>query len=283
MYVCIVHHDGDIVLHKNRQAAPEPFLKAIAPYRDGLVVAVEGRFPWYWLADLCAQEGIACVLGQALSLQAIHGGTAKNDPIDSHKIAVLLRGGMLPQASVYPAARRATRALLRRRMPRMRKRADLLSHVQKTNSPSNRPEIGQKSADTAHRDGGAARFAEPAVHKHLAVDLALLTYDDALLRALALSIVHTAQPHEAHTLSLVHTGPGMGQLLRLVLRDDLHRINRFPRVQAFASSCRLVKCRQASGGKHVGTAGKHSGHAHRTGACSEAAALFLRNHEAGQQ
>ena len=35
------------------------------------------------------------VRGHALSMQAIHGGKAKNDKIDAHKIAVLLRGGML--------------------------------------------------------------------------------------------------------------------------------------------------------------------------------------------
>jgi Transposase len=109
MSVCIMNHDGEIVLHKNMQAAPEPFLKAIASYRDGLGVAVECLFTWYWLADLCAHEGMACVLGHALSMQAIHGGQAKNDRSDSPKIAVLLRGGMLPQAYVYPAAMRATR------------------------------------------------------------------------------------------------------------------------------------------------------------------------------
>ena len=98
MYVCILRHDGAVLLHRNMKAAPEPFLKAIAPSREGLVVAVECLFTWYGLADLCAQEGIAFVLGHALSMQAIHGGKAKNDTIDSHKIAALLRGGLLPQA-----------------------------------------------------------------------------------------------------------------------------------------------------------------------------------------
>ena len=74
-------------------------------------VAVECIFTWYWLADLCAAEGMACVLGHALSMKAIHGGKAKNDKSDSHKIAGLLRGGLLPQASVYPAPLRATRDL----------------------------------------------------------------------------------------------------------------------------------------------------------------------------
>ena len=73
-------------------------------------------FTWYWVADLCQKEGIAFVLGHAFYMKAIHGGKAKNDKIDAHKIAVLLRGGMFPQADVYPSEMRATRDLLRRRL-----------------------------------------------------------------------------------------------------------------------------------------------------------------------
>ena len=100
MYVCLVSHDGELLVHRTMKAAPEPFLKAIAPYRDGLVVAVECTFTWDWLADLCAQEDIPFVLGHALSMKALHGGKAKHDNIDSHKLATLLRGGMWPKAYV---------------------------------------------------------------------------------------------------------------------------------------------------------------------------------------
>jgi hypothetical protein len=48
------------------------------------------------------------VLGHALCVNASHGGKANNDTIDAHKIAALLRGGLLPKANVYPATRRAT-------------------------------------------------------------------------------------------------------------------------------------------------------------------------------
>jgi hypothetical protein len=98
MYVGIVSHDGEILLHRNRQAAPEPFLTAVRPSREGLVVAVACLCTWYGLAELCVQEGISFVLGHALSRRAIHGGNATHDTIDSHKIATLRRGGMLPQA-----------------------------------------------------------------------------------------------------------------------------------------------------------------------------------------
>jgi Transposase len=137
MYVCILTQQGDIVLHRNMKTNPETFLQVLAPYRDGLVVAVACLFTWYWLADLWAAEGSPCVLGHALYMQAIHGGKATNDQIDSPKSAVLLRGGMLPKAYVYPAALRATRALLRRRMPRAHNRGELLAHVQNPNSQDN--------------------------------------------------------------------------------------------------------------------------------------------------
>jgi Transposase len=83
-------------------------------------------------------KGIPFVLGHALYMKAIHGGKAKNDKIDAPKIAVLLRGGMIPQAYVYPAEMRSTRDLLRRRMHLMHKRAELLSHIQNTNHQYNR-------------------------------------------------------------------------------------------------------------------------------------------------
>jgi hypothetical protein len=100
MYVCVLNQDGEILLHREMKAAPEPVLKAMASSREDLGVCVACLFTWYWLADLCAQEGIPCVLGHALSMKAIHGGKAKHDRSEAHKIAVLWRGGMLPQASV---------------------------------------------------------------------------------------------------------------------------------------------------------------------------------------
>src|SRR5919106_921687 len=222
MYVCLVNRDGEILGHRHMKAAPEPFLKAVAPSREGLVVAVECIFTWYWLADLCAEQGMPFVLGHALYMKAIHGGKAKNDKIDSQKIAVLLRGGMLPKASVYPAAMRATRDLLRRRTHLMHKRSELLSHVQNTNSQYNLPEIGKNIAYQANREGVAARFHDPAVHKTIEVDLALITDDDARLRDLELSLVKTAKQPAAHTLYVLQTVPGMGTMLSLVLLDEIH-------------------------------------------------------------
>ena len=283
MYVCILNQDGEIVTHRNMKTDPNVLLKVIAPYRADLVIAVECVFTWYWLADLCAREGIPFVLGHALYMKAIHGGKAKNDRIDAHKIAVLLRGGMLPQAYAYPAAMRATRDLLRRRMHLMRKRAELLAHVQNTNSQYHLPEIGKKLAYKANRQGVAERFAEPAVRKSVEVDLALIDHYDHLLTDLELAIVNTAKQHDANTFYRLRSVPGIGKILSLVLLYEIHDIRRFPRVQEFASYCRLVKCAKESAGKRSGTLGTKIGNAYLKWAFSEAAVLFLRDNPAGQK
>jgi hypothetical protein len=63
MYVCILNHAGEILVHRDMKASPETFLKAIAPYRADLVVCVECIFIWYLLVYLCARESIPFVLG----------------------------------------------------------------------------------------------------------------------------------------------------------------------------------------------------------------------------
>ena len=270
------------MFHRQDKARPEAWLTIITPSRDGIVSAVACMFPWDWLADLCAQEGIPCVLWHALSRKAIHGGKAHNDRTDAQKITVRLRGGMLPQASVSPAAMRATRDRWRRRMPLMGKRAELHTHIHHTNSSDNLPAMGQKIAYQANRDGVAERFPDPTVHKSSAVDRALRGHDDHLLRAMEVSLLHTARVNHTNTLSLLRTGPGIGESLGLVLLYAMHDIDRCPRGQDCVSDCRLRKCSKESAGKRSGTLGAQIGNAYRTWASSEAAGLFLRDNPAGQ-
>jgi len=156
-----------------------------------------------------------------------------------------------------------------------------LAHVQHTQRQYTLPESGKKIADQAHRDGGAERLAAPAGQQTLAGDLALIPYDANLLQALALSLLKTAQPHDAPTLYLWQTVPGIGQLLSLVLLDAIHASDRCASVPDCVSSCRLVQWAQEAAGKRMGTSGKKIGHVPLQGALSAAATLFLRTNPPG--
>lgn len=223
------------------------------------------------------------MLGHARSRQALHGGKAHHDQSAAPQLAVLLRGGMRPPADGSPAEMRATRDLRRRRMDLTRPRAELRGHGQTTTSQYHRPAIGKKLAYKAHRTGVAARLPDSAVQKRMAGDRARLGSDDALLRDLECPIGNAAKQHEAQTIYLLQTLPGIGNILSLVLRDAIQASARCPRVQACVAYCHLVKCAPASAGKRSGTTGTQLGKADLTGAVSEAAVRFLRENPAGQQ
>ncbi len=88
MYICILDSEGQVVYHKNAHTNPEALYQAVKSYiSHGIVIAVECMFSWYWVSDFCVDNNIDFVLGHALYMKAIHGGKAKNDKIDSYKIA----------------------------------------------------------------------------------------------------------------------------------------------------------------------------------------------------
>ena len=229
------------------------------PFREDVVVAVECMFTWYWISDLCVQEDIPFVLGHALYMKAIHGGKAKNDKIDSRKIALLIRSGMFPQAYVYPAKMRATRDLLRRRNHLKRKRGELLAHIQNTRSQYNLPDLLGTIAKPENRKGIVDRFDHPCVKESISVDLQMVYAYDPVIIGLENYIIKTALHHDPVSYALLKTIPGVGRILGLVILYEIENIKRFPRVQDFASYCRLVKCIKESNGKKYGASGKKMG------------------------
>jgi len=281
----VLDAQGETAFAKTLPASPAAFLKAVAPFRDGLAVACECMFAWYWLADLCTAEGIPFVLGHALYMKAIHGGKAKTDKIDAHKIAVLLRGGMLPQAYVYPRGMRETRDLLRRRTFLVRKRAEALVHLQNTNSQYNHPPLTKKLSYASNRAelDFPARFADPSVRKNVEVDLALLDTYDQHIGELELYLARTAKVDDPQAFHRLRSVPGVGKVLALILLYEIHDVRRFPEVGQFLSYARLVRCAHESAGKKQGTGGNKIGNAHLKWAFPEAACLFLRESDQAKQ
>jgi len=275
MYVCVLNQEGDVLLHRNIECDPELFLTTIGPFRDDLVVGVECIFTWYWLSNLCAREGIAFVLGHALYMRAIHGAKAKNDRIDSRKTAGLLRGGLMPQAYAYPMKMRATRDLMRRRLHFVRQRGQLLAHIQMTYHQYNRDSPGKRIAYASNREGLGEGFEDVSVQESIAADLELIKHYEMIIGELELSVVRRARCHDPNSFQLLRSIPGVGKILALTILYEIHDIERFARVQQFASYSRLVKCQQTSAGKVVGSGGKKIGNAYLKWAFSEAAVLFL--------
>lgn len=278
MYLCILDEQGNKLLHKNIKSKPNVFLEAVKDYREDLVIGVECMFCWYWLADLCEAEGIQFVLGHALYMQAISGSKTKNDRKDAEKIAMLLRSGMFPQAYVYPKAYRATRDLLRRRMHLMRKRAELLSHIENTRHQYNLPSFEKSMSYKRNRKDLAKHFTamDQSMQLSMAMNSKLIDLYDDLLRESELHLTHHAKAHEPQAYYLLRTIPGVGEILALVMLYEIQTIGRFAKVGNFLSYSRLVKATKESAGKRTGYGGSKIGNRYLKWAFSEAAVLMLR-------
>src|SRR5207342_2617134 len=121
------------------------------------------------------------------------------------------------------------------------------------------------------------------VRKAIEVDVSLIDHYDQLLGEVELYLIRSAKTDDIQTFARLQSVPGIGQILALVLLYEIHDIGRFPRVQDFVSSCRLVKCAKESNGKRLGTSGKKIGTVPLRWACAEAAVLFLRHNQPGKE
>jgi transposase len=279
MYLCILDHEGNKLLHRNVRAKPREFLAAIDGFREDLVVGAECMFTWYWLADLCLEQEIKFILGHALYMKAIHGGKKKDDKLDSEKIARLMRGGTFPLSYVYPREMRATRDLVRRRMFLVRRRSELLAHVQLMNQQYNHDPFEKMLKYAGNRRDVLDRFAESSAQLNVAVDLEMVGHYDRLIKQLETNLVQEAKLHDPKACSLLRTIPGIGKILSVVLLYEIHTIERFPSVGDFLSYARLVTPKQTSDGKVTGHGGAKIGNVHLKWAFSEAVLWMLRYSE----
>ena len=114
----------------------------------------------------------------------------------------------------------------------------------------------------SNRADVADHFPDPSVRKAIEVDVSLIDHYDQLLGEVELYLTRSAKAPDVQTFARLQSVPGIGQILALVLLYEIQDITRFPRVQDFVSSCRLVKGAKESNGKRLGTSGKKIGNVH---------------------
>lgn len=285
MHVCVVDQAGKKLLHRNFQNQdPQLWLQRIEPFqRQDLVVGCESTFNWYWLADLCLEQQIPFVLGHALYLKAIHGGKTKSDPIDSEKLAMLLRGGNFPTGYVYPTEMRSTRDVMRRRTYLVRRRAEVLAHVQLVRLQHNLPVFEKKISYKGNRADVARRFDDTSARMSVEVDLQLANDYDHLIARMELYLEQHAKVHDPRTFYLLNSVPGIGRVLAMTMLYEIHDIGRFPSVGDFLSYSRLVRGSHTSAGKKYAATGKKIGNPHLKWAFSEAVPLLKRQCDAAAE
>ncbi|MGH8497872.1 MAG: transposase [Methylococcales bacterium] len=104
--------------------------------------------------------------------------------------------------------------------------------------------------------------------KSIELDLNLIEFYDQQLGKVEWYIQKQAKVCDLHSLILLRTVSGIGEILSLVILYEIHTIDRFPTVQDCSSYRRLVNCKKESAGKGYGTTGRKIGNAYWKGRLS---------------
>jgi len=279
MVLCIVGPGGETLVHRRLRNDIATLRRIIAPYAHSLTIAAESTGTWYWLCDACAELGVEFVLGHALYMKWIHGAKAKDDFIDSEKIARILMGGNFPPAYAHPKELRATRDLLRRRGHFVNARTGMMSHLKTLNAQANMSALRSSTKTKKTRDAIPELFDDPDMGMSAEVDVVTIDFYESAIAQLEKHIRVRTKEYNSRDLGLLMTTPGIGKILSLTIALEIHDIARFPTRQDFSSYCRLINTAHVSNGKRFGSAGHKIGNVYLKWAFGEVATLSIQKNE----
>ena len=117
-----------------------------AKQTDGRVqqVVIESTANWYWLYDLLTLHSIPVVVSNPVKTKAIASARIKNDKLDSHMLAQLLRADLLATVHVSSLQTRQLKELLRHRHKLVRDCVRMKNRIHMLLMKNNIPTIRQR-------------------------------------------------------------------------------------------------------------------------------------------
>ena len=98
-YITTVDEAGRIVAKANLVNHEDTIINYFKELKEKPKIVIESMSSWYWLYDLLMKNGFEVVISNPLKTKALASAKIKNDKLDSHMLAQLVRSGLI--SSVY--------------------------------------------------------------------------------------------------------------------------------------------------------------------------------------
>jgi len=273
-FLCVIDDKDKVLLKEKLKNDLGAILHALESFSPRPSIVVEATINWYWLIDGLQEAGFDVKLAHSMALYMITGAKVKTDRRDAFSLAKLLRLDAIPEAYIYPKAKRPIRDLLRKRKQVVRLRANAygaLRRVLLQHGIYGYSQATIKSLTEAQLDQHLEHFATQA-GCHLEVQR-IRFYSDQIktLENIILSSVSDDQRFE-----LLQTIPGVGKILALTILYESGDINRFQSAKHFCSYARVVPGIAQSSGVSKRGRGSKQGNPHLKWAFCQAAAISVR-------
>lgn len=232
---------------EHRRGAIYSYLQGV---EAGTPVAVEATGNWYWIVDEIDQAGCMPKLVHPHKAKVMMGCINKTDKLDVHGMNRLQRTGTLPTVWIAPPDVRDLRDLPRTRMFFSRERVRLKNRIQ-----ANLTKFGLNVIGFSDSFGVKARLQMEKNIEQLPLHTQTMTRE--LLRQLDL-IEEQIEGQEKRirglvketpVMQLLHTIPGIGDILAVVIAMEIGDITRFASAERLASYAGTTPRVHASGDK----------------------------------
>jgi transposase len=110
-----VDEKGRIVAKSNLPNNAALILKYFEELEGETRIVIESTASWYWIYDLLSQNGFDVAISNPAQTKAIASAKIKNDKLDSHMLAQLLRSDLIAPVYVSSLKIRELKELLRHR------------------------------------------------------------------------------------------------------------------------------------------------------------------------
>jgi transposase len=242
--ITVLTEDGELLQRRlaNDAARVEQFFGQLPPQTP---VAIEASGTWWWLVDLLEGLGHRPVLSNPKQTKAIAAARLKNDRVDADRLALLLRGELLPTVWIPPAALREARELVRHRVSLVWLRGQVRNRLLALLARRNLQPTSGKSWLTARGQRELQALPLGAIPSLIRADCrALLPLLDDQIRRLDAELVR--RWGDDPCVQRLTTIPGIGPFIAIVLALELGDIHRFPSSKHLASYIGLTPRVRAS-------------------------------------
>jgi len=246
-YISVIDDKGNLVAKKNlasKEKAIGDFLESL-PQRPKLVM--ESTRAWYWLYDFLKAKGYEVVVSHPKKTKAIAAAKIKNDKLDSHMLAQLLRAGLLATVHVSDPASRELKETLRHRARLVRDSSRMKNRIHNLLAKNN---VELPVSDIFGVKGRELLFqVELPAHHQRPLERYLHLYDEirASIEPLDKEIRQRAKDDEQARLLM--SLPGVGPVVALTLLAEIGDISRFKSHRQLAAYAGLVPSLHSSAGK----------------------------------
>ncbi len=246
-FMTTIDSSGQIVKRANLSNDESKIFEYFFSLDQDTQVVIESSASWYWLYDLLTLHAIPVVVSNPVKTKAIASAKIKNDKIDSHMLAQLLRADLLATVHVSNQQSRRLKELLRHRHKLVRDAVRFKNRIHNIMAKNN---LRPPASDLFGKKGLAylSEVQLPLYQRHQ-VDTYLQLYYPLKEHIEALTQKIKRKASITPMARLLMTIPGVGAITAMMIIAEIGDIGRFKSYRHLASYAGLVPCLSASADK----------------------------------